>query len=166
MLYCDVRRPINRWASAQPVNTWEVSTHDIPTTGGSCVFTHSQREALFHCMFSESFFLGCIFSFGLLNHFFFRMVFPLLSPKEMLEVTLVSAFFNTLCTLSLSLIADAFWPRFADSPLHLPVCFPFESSCRFMIFYLRSAASISSCDLFCPEGQLTFMLPLSSSRFF
>lgn len=35
--------------------------------------------------------------------FFFKIVFPLPRSKEMLEVTLISVFFNTLCTLSLLL---------------------------------------------------------------
>ena len=149
MLYCDVRGPINRCASAQPVNTWEVSTLDIPTTGGSCVFTRSQREALFHCVFSESFFLGYIFSFGLLNYLFFQIIFPLLSPKERLEVMLVSAFFNTLYTFSLLLLVDSFWLHFADSPLHLPVCFHFERSCRFMIFFFTSTLRCASEAVIC-----------------
>jgi len=80
MLYCSVEGPINQCARAQPVNTWQVSAYDILTTGGSYVFTHSQREVLFHCVFSESFFLGCIFSSGLLK-ILFQNYFPFTKSK-------------------------------------------------------------------------------------
>lgn len=107
MLCCSVKGAINQCARAQPVNTWQASTYNILTTGGSCAFTHSQRAALYHCVFSESFLLGCICSFSLLK-FFFKIVFPLPHPKGMLEVTLVSVFFNTLCTLSLLLPVSSY----------------------------------------------------------